>query len=324
MQDSEPIESSADGSFHGELSVAIEGYAIYSARALYRPNEPRDENPVELFLGPVSDRLSAPAKIVDVLKAKSLLRDFQRLSRLTEKRARSDASFATAVVRFANAYGLLGKPEYFQTSEANQTRWGELLSLWWSELAKFRRTHELYELISLSESKAGEDVAKDRIHAANLQLSNLMRWSADGNSVVYSDARDGGIVGHLIAERGSPSGKKVLDNWRTFELVGPAKLILQRRIAQASSGQFSLVPLSIGRSGSSGLRVLPSSLLGAIYLRLSQQVSGKAHPRPCAYLGCKNGGFFTTGPSHKKVCGASCRSGNRPKEAQDETSQAAS
>lgn len=195
---------------------------------------------------------------------------------------------AADVLRFANQYGALGgDAEVLIDLPFNQASAlvsvGELLDTWVSEAATMR------ELISLWE------MATDGRKAA---LGEFIWWTR--NTVEYRSGRSRSVIAHSTLTR------DLFRQLRPDEPVPPAFEYLRRAINEHLKGRASPRLISSVEPTRLRLSIVPSSLIGALWLQFSLAVDGDKTYRVCA---C--GQWFEVSPEVKradaKFCSDPCR-----------------
>jgi len=139
------------------------------------------------------------------------------------------------------------------------------------------------------------------------ELSNYAHWS--GDRVFYKGHEFG--LGGLIA---SPNSPELLARFTHGDLVGPAMYVLQRAVNQMLD-QGVAPQMLPNASGQLVIRLIPNSLIGALWLQFARAAEGNKAYRQCQ--NCKDWievGGNRTARSDKKFCNPSCKSAfHRPK-----------
>jgi len=175
------------------------------------------------------------------------------------------------VLKFANKFGFIGF-EYRHSGDAS----GESVSDWLLESAKIKETLEIWF--------ATEN--KDRSF-----LRKVVRWD---EQVVWA-------VNHQkikvpIAWRGP--GSVVFEKWKQGDLIAPARFYIQEQVNAGLSGTFS-IRLSTTSSGEMAQHLSPVDLLSALWLQISQILTGQKKIRPCDVCGRQMD--ISENRSHKRV-----------------------
>jgi hypothetical protein len=207
------------------------------------------------------------------------------------------------IVDFANTYGLLGR------SPAGYTRWlevpEELIDDWdlhwvWSEaISEMRNLVQLWDLLRARDHR---------------RLKDHVRW--EGDSVIYDNHPElpaGSSVGHhgpqkvvVIASR------ETRQDWFEYftpgDVITPAQFHLMAGINAWLQGLADPRLRWDEKQGRPVSKIVPSSLLGALWLQLHQAVAGQKEYRQCAV--CQ--GWFEISPkvsrASRRYCSDACRS----------------
>lgn len=210
------------------------------------------------------------------------------------------------ILAFANRYGLLGPGaddlgEFVELlgPEGAFLGYGERFSIWAAEI------EALKEMERLREAAVNGDMA---------YLRACILWDRDGKAVRYErpDGRGGGIIATEVAGPGRLDDRL---RWLTpGDLALPALFYVQTRVNKKLAGHAS-PRLLYGerrdgrrRSVEFALHVVPTDLLGALWLELALAVAEKREYRRCAQCG-KWFAFLPdkTRPD-RKYCSDACKS----------------
>lgn len=206
------------------------------------------------------------------------------------------------VEAFARKYGFLRQPEWDRwlgkpCPSESYSRWDGALwkYRWIDDVDRLRRT-----LLAPPYTYA-ESVIAD----ANNQMDNLFKWSEDFSRVDHL------VDGHVADVR-----DKTHSAWRQYlrpdNPLGVAEFYLVGRINDVLKEETCEQLIAAPGPGQSPrqnthLRLVPKSLLGAIYLQTARLfVSTADEVRRCDFRDCKVG-FFWRRRSDQRYCNGSCR-----------------
>lgn len=236
-----------------------------------RPGEERMERPIAITDG---ERITGPVAHArhEVLRNERLLfRTFAALDKTED-----------AIADFACRYGLLGVAPvavYVPLSETADTiANGELLSTW---IAEIKHMHA---------AVTAWDLASQRNDAA---LRKLIKWTR--NAIIFNNDEVETEIARV--NRGIPSGEVVL----------PAKLFVVRTVNQRIDG---LVGPEIRWDTSTSepvMRIVPKSLLGALWFQFAQSLSGVREYRSCRNCGKAFEVSSDGAKRSKQYCSSGCR-----------------
>jgi hypothetical protein len=197
-----------------------------------------------------------------------------------------------AVLAFANRYGSLGiaRPLSPPPGSREPRVYGEPFAEWCAHIRALR------EQVNLGDMVRRGDVER---------LAQLVLWqkgTAPGERlcVVYPRSYTEPQSAHLGGGQGEP--------FHPGDVIGPALASLQTNVNGHLQGRVSPQLLHIPRRGEMGLYLVPSSLLGALWLQLAQAVAGDKEHRQCAQCGK----WFEVSPGTARpdrvFCSTACRS----------------
>jgi hypothetical protein len=211
------------------------------------------------------------------------------------------------IVAFANTYGLLGRPPAGYRLQASKELkapgsliddW-DLVWVWWKAIREMRDLVQLWDLLR----------ARD-----HTQLKYYVRW--EGDKVVY-DNHPELPPGSLVSRDGLRSvwviaSREERQDW--FEYFTPGDVITPAYYHLMASINVWLQGLADPRlrwdekQGRPVSKIVPSSLLGALWLQFHQAVAGQKDYRQCAV--CQS--WFEISPrvnrASRLYCGDACRS----------------
>ena len=195
-----------------------------------------------------------------------------------------------AILSFVNRYGLLGSrpisPRRQDEPEISKVDPFELTELFWS-----RQINRMKELLILADlcNRGDED-----------GLSDLVRWSNKRDKVSYltprlarfeqgKDLLEREVV---IAERGKVddqnkdrSGVEDFLRFTPGNPILPALTYIQREINKRIDEERIRTQLLWDEVGRLGLRLVPETLLQALWLQFAGSISGNFAYRPCVVCG---------------------------------------
>ena len=214
---------------------------------------------------------------------------FRTFSELPIKKPRE---LQEAAVEFANRYGRL------LVAEAGAFVNREPLSLWRSEIG------EMQDIVDLLVAVEDED------------WDQLNEWLQFGSGHVTYTRYEGGRIRHFLS-----LSNTTIRRWDSEALARVAHVVIQHilnhKLAEHTSSQVLYDP----GTDSLGLHVMPSNLLGALYVEAAEAVTGNRDYRRCGQ--CSS--WFAISPdiergrSDRRYCSSACRSKayrNRQEEAQ--------
>jgi hypothetical protein len=205
---------------------------------------------------------------------------------------------------------------------ANQMR-AESLEEWWELIRGIGHLWDTWEAVWALNHV--DQVTERRAHDSRKLLTDRLRWSPDGN--VHYDARvavpieigDIYSEAELTLEQIEKHARchRCGGDARTHEHVAgivavghetdppspgayenAARRYVIEQVHKGLEGQLDLVATALG------VRVMPVTLGGAIYLRFLEQTTGRAfEQRPCVECG----GLFAAGRRDRRYCSKSCR-----------------
>jgi hypothetical protein len=197
-----------------------------------------------------------------------------------------------AILKFANAYGLLGGN--FNTAAIEKGKSvvemrAESLGMWKHAIA------QMQSMLLIWNSARDADTSV---------LSQFFHWNDRG--VYYS-------IGDRVFEWiASPDDVEVFSRFTQGDLILPAMYLLQRRInLQLIEHQVTPKLLWHRGEGQLVMRVSANSLIGAMWLQFAKAVEGNRKYRQCQRQQCRKWfevGQNTTARSDKKFCSPTCKS----------------
>jgi hypothetical protein len=190
-----------------------------------------------------------------------------------------------ALLGFANDHGLLGLEEPD----------GDRLIRWRAEIISMSEVVGLW----------------DCVQADSSALEGLFQWRPDGKEVEYRypdvtadehpPSRDWGLFANT-----SDNAERVFSG----DLIGPARLRIQRVINEHLADRLAVKLLWSTRSDHLGVHVVPINLVGALWLQCAAAIEGARQYRACKT--CSH--WFELGPgAHPKnalYCSNNCRTRN--------------
>jgi hypothetical protein len=209
------------------------------------------------------------------------------------------------IKQFADWFGMLGDDcsrmisLYERPSDSGASvGLGETMHTWRVEIEAMRRMIELWE-----HARRG-DVES---------LKSLIRWHDDGTRVLYETHSDKGVqdllnekvlfsAGAIAAE-----GDTVFEFFHPGDLVGPALQQVQSVINHRLRGRISVRLLWQPQTGKRTLYVVPTALIGGLWLQFAQAVEQDLHYRRCSICGTWFEIAPGSGRSDKQFCSNACR-----------------
>ncbi len=200
------------------------------------------------------------------------------------------------ILGFANRYGSLGGTAAACIAVQEGLGSGELFGLWVSEIVTMR------ELVDLRDRTRGQVAT---------QLAERIKW--DGSrGVRYEGPRVSGArppwdgsSAWIASENHNP---EMLSRFPPGDLVGPARSFLQGRINRKLAGHGVTVRLLWDPNYTQlGLHVVPTSLIGCLWLQFAKAVDGDKDYRRCPE--CRK--WFDVSPHESRTdrvfCSPSCK-----------------
>jgi hypothetical protein len=209
------------------------------------------------------------------------------------------------IKQFADQFGTLGGDcsqmiaLYQRSSDRGASvGLGETMHTWRLEIEAMRRMIELWE-----HARGGD------IEALRAQI----RWHDEGTRVLYESHPDKGVqellnekvpfsAGAIAAE-----GDTVFEFFRPGDLVGPALQQVQSVINHRLRGRISVRLLWQPQTGKRTLYVVPTGLIGGLWLQFAQAVEQDLHYRRCSICGTWFEIAPGSGRSDKQFCSNACR-----------------
>jgi hypothetical protein len=269
--------------------VTRHGYQWVSARGVGWKEPGRGAEPVRVLIeAPTGSR--EVGRVYDPLEeCPALFRDFAALP-VTEE----------AILDFANRFGSLELHNRFEVPHPNVPDDPETVSVVYGD--ELRRWREQIDTMRVAVELWDATRTGDRG-----RLTERIRWGTDaygGPRVSYHDAMTG-PAGVLIAS--STFHPDLLARWRENEPIRPARAYLRRIVNKASDGCASPRLLEDLKSGADDWKLVPSSLLGSLWLQLGEAIGRNKKHRECSV--CKR--WFEIkehgGRKDKQFCGPNCR-----------------
>jgi hypothetical protein len=208
-----------------------------------------------------------------------------------------------AIRAFANEYGLLGI-SVFTGLDRSHPVLGERLSEWRKQILLFRRPFEVWELVRRRDSR---------------QLACFFRWEQTpaGRGVTYEFPWDSQLGESLTptdvpAEKGliaaEHSHPEVMSYLKDQDLILPALIYVQRKVNEQLIDKVAPRLLYDPNTGRLVFRMVPQTLIGALWLQFTQAISGNKELRQCG--GCEKWFEVSPGPqmrTTRQFCSVACR-----------------
>ena len=209
------------------------------------------------------------------------------------------------IKRFADQFGMLGSdcskpiPLYRNHDDRHApVGSGELAGAWSGEIETMRWMIDLWE-----QARQGDVEA----------LQPHIRWTEDGNAVAYDSHPDKStqelMSGQFLWRKDSIAveGDPVFSFFSQGDIVGPALQQVQAVINRRLKDRVSLRLLWKPHSGQRTLYIVPTGLIGGLWLQFAQAFEQDLHYRRCAV--CNS--WFELAPGRgradKLVCSNACR-----------------
>jgi hypothetical protein len=285
------------GQLRGLWGVAVDGYVwdekLGAIPPVAKNKKPRrhDRGP---WLRPANSAPNSIARVYPVLRKPRVLTDFFALS---------DDPTLDRIRIFANKWGMLTTGE-MRSGRHLTNGWITAESHWdWQvALLDFRILWQTWVAVrTLLHGDSQPTVAQ---RDAWRLLRRRIRWRNGNASVGYqADQADGGVRMKLIAAAGYR--EELLEDFRSGDLVGPARYYVHRELTERLSGKVNLVVGFTGGSFNDTLiRYSPSDLHTAIYVHFALDVAGaQRYERVCESCGHP----FLPGRKDQRFCGKACR-----------------
>jgi hypothetical protein len=229
------------------------------------------------------------AESYPLLRRAGLLESFARLA---------EDPNASAIMRFASRWGFLRNPIALVGKEVtgSVTDWdvGEPMSIWVAAASEFRLLYTLAQDVAIAER--GGSWPAGAVTAAGERLRKAVRSTPSAIRFEFDQSAEGGLRGWRYlagsAERDAELRER-LDGARPSTV---ARFYVAREVNRhLADVQAALLPFADSR-----IRMVPTTLEAAVYLRLAQFMGGMGQPglpeRPCDHCGTP---FAPTRPNQR-------------------------
>lgn len=190
-----------------------------------------------------------------------------------------------SITAFANSFGLLVGNHYGAPGGRGLAYSGDTYEVWVNEISDAKLAVDLYSAIRLAD---------------RLTLSNLVKWSAQKQSVrlVLRDYRQGSA---LIA--GPEHHPEELAYFEPGDVIMPAQFYLMRLVNRQLEKYISPQLVWSTDQERSGLYLCPKNLLGAMWVQFSEIIDQRKTIASCEACGV----WFERARKDKRHCSDSCR-----------------